>query len=121
MNEQVSVPTASLGKDLVMSSDGMGNIPVPHNLGQVVEFAQVMCKADKAIPKFLRENPGGCMAVAMRAFRWEMDPFAVADKCYEVNDRLAYEAQLIAAVINRHAPLKEKASIEFTGKGSDLV
>ena len=46
-----------------------------------------------------------------------MSPFAVANKTYVVNDRLAYEAQLINAVILRRAPIKGRMKIEYTGEG----
>ena len=56
---------------------------------EVVEFAKTMVKADLALPKHMRGNVGACMAVAMQAMEWQMNPFAVANKSYAVNDRLA--------------------------------
>ncbi|MCD1645298.1 recombinase RecT [Aurantimonas coralicida] len=91
----------------------------PQNLGDIVRFAEVMSRADIAIPKHLRENPGACLAVCMQAFKWEMDPFAVAQKSYKVGDQMAYEAQLIAAVINTRAGLKKRPQIEYQGEGQD--
>ncbi|WP_158555067.1 recombinase RecT [Fulvimarina endophytica] len=78
-----------------------------------------MSKADIAIPKHLRQNPGACLAVCMQAFQWEMDPFAVAQKSYDVGGRMAYEAQLIAAVINTRAGLAKRPAIEYRGAGAD--
>lgn len=46
-----------------------------------------------------------------------MSPFAVANKSYSVNDRLAFEAQLINAVILRRAPIKGRFRISYTGDG----
>lgn len=60
------------------------------------------------------------MAVAMQALRWEMDPFAVAGKTYFVNDRIAYEAQLVAAVVATRAPIARRPDYEFTGEGQKL-
>ncbi len=54
--------------------------------------------ARAGIAKHLRDNPGA--AVAMQAFEWDMSPFAVASKSYSVNGVIAYEAQLITAVVN---------------------
>lgn len=61
---------------------------------------EVMARAGIALPKHLRDNPGACMAVAMQAFEWDMSPFAVASKSYSFNGVIAYEAQLITAVVN---------------------
>ena len=76
-----------------------------------------MARADLALPKHLRGNDGACMAVAMQAVRWGMDPFAVANKTYSVNDRLAYEAQLVAAVVHMRAGIKGRPNYEYSGEG----
>lgn len=92
----------------------------PQSLGEVVKFAEVMAKADIALPKHLRGNPGACMAVAMQALEWEMSPFAVASKSYSVGDRISYEAQLIAAVVNTRSPIEGRLRYEFSEEGDDL-
>lgn len=107
---------AKVGHDLSLTDAG---VMMPERLGDMIEFAQVMCKADVAIPKHLRGNPGACLAVAMRARAWRMDPFAVATKTYSVNDILAYESQLITAVINRHSPIKGRLVPRYTGAGPE--
>ena len=95
---------------------------MPETFGQVVEFAQMMCKAGLAIPKHLRDQPGICMSVIQRSLAWEMDPWGVATKTYAVNDILAFESQLIAAVVKKWAPIKEKViPYKFTGDGPNLV
>jgi hypothetical protein len=87
------------------------------NMTQLMEFAKVMSIAQVAIPKHLRSNPGACLAVAIQASEWQMSPFAVANKTYVVNDRLAYEAQLINAVILRRAPIEGRMKIDYSGEG----
>ena len=99
-----------------MQSRGDGVAMLPANLGQVVQFAEVMCKADIALPQHLRGNAGACLAVSMRAFNWEMEPFAVASKTYMVSGQIAYEAQLVAAVINTRAPITKRPKYEFMGE-----
>lgn len=86
---------------------------------EVMEFAKLMSIADKAVPKHLRNNPGICLAVTFQAIEWRMSPFAVANKSYEVNDRLAFESQLIHAVIETRAPLRERLSCRYDGDGAD--
>lgn len=101
-----------------VSSGANGTSIAPQNLGEVVRFAEVMCKADIALPKHLRGNAGACMAVAMQALEWQMSPFAVASKSYAVNGAIAYEAQLIAAVVNTRTGIKGRLKYLFEGEGA---
>lgn len=87
------------------------------SIEQIMEFAKVMAIASVAVPKHLRENVGACLAVAIQASEWQMSPFAVASKTYVVNDRLAFEAQLVNAVILRRAPIKGRFKISYSGDG----
>lgn len=87
------------------------------NLSEVLEVAKLMALADVAVPKHLRGNPGACLAVTIQAVEWHFSPFAVANKSYSVNDRLAYEAQLIHAVILSRAPIDGRPEHEYTGEG----
>lgn len=93
----------------------------PQNLAEVVRFAEVMCKADIALPKHLRGNAGACMAVALQAMEWDMSPFAVASKSYAVNGQIAYEAQLIAAVVNSRSGIQGRLKYHYEGEGDSLV
>lgn len=97
-----------------------GNI-MPSNMAGLMEFAKLMAIAGVAIPKHLRDNPGACLAVCIQASEWEMSAFSVANKSYSVNDRLAYEAQLVAAVILRRAPIKGRIRYQYTGEGDKRV
>lgn len=45
-------------------------------------------------------------------------PFAVANKSYSVSNRLAYESQLVQAVILQRAPIKGRFKIEYEGDGA---
>lgn len=87
------------------------------DMGQVMEFAKLMAVAGQAVPKHLRAAPGACLAVSLQALNWRMDPFAVANKSYAVNDRIAYEAQLIHAVIEQRAPIKGRIKGAPEGEG----
>lgn len=87
------------------------------NANEIMEFAKMMALAKQAIPPHLRENPGGCLAVCIQASSWTMSPFAVANKSYVVNDRMAYESGIIAAVILMRAPIKGRIKYKYTGEG----
>ncbi|MDI1266816.1 MAG: recombinase RecT [bacterium] len=50
-----------------------------------------------------------------------MSPFAVASKSYAVNGAIAYEAQLIAAVVNTRSGIKGRLKYFFEGEGAALT
>lgn len=119
---QLATSTERLPMDSVgMASTGTGAKIAPQNLAEVVKFAEVMCRADIALPKHLRGNAGACMAVALQALDWEMNPFAVASKSYSVNGQIAYEAQLIVAVVNTRSGIEGRITYRFEGEGADRV
>jgi hypothetical protein len=113
MSNELTTPASS---GMLMAG---GTTLVPQSIGEAIRFAELMADSGIAVPKHLRRNPGACLAVAMQAFRWEMEPFSVAQKTYLVNDTIAYEAQLIVAVINARAPIgKGGLTYTFTGEGA---
>lgn len=111
------LPMDSVG----MSNGATGAKIAPQTLAEVVKFAEVMCRADIALPKHLRGNAGACMAVALQALEWQMSPFAVASKSYSVNGQIAYEAQLIAAVVNTRSGIKGRLKYAYDGEGQSLT
>lgn len=100
----------------IVISDNVGGL-LFNNMAEIMEFSKLMSLSRGAVPQHLRGNPGACLAVAVQAAEWRMSPFAVANKSYYVNDRIAYEAQLIHAVIEARAPLKERLRYVFSGEG----
>lgn len=112
-----------------VNQDAMGAIAVSSHDGgvqfrdasQMMEFAKVMAVGQIAVPKHLRGQPGACLAVVVQAVEWRMSPFAVANKSYSVNDRLAYESQLVQAVVLQRAPIKGRFKVEYTGEGEQRV
>ena len=89
-----------------------------------MEVAKLMAISGPAIPSFMRGNPGLCYAAVVRAVRWGMDPFFVAEHSYLVNnkgeEKVAYDAQLIVAVINARAPLQKKLWAIYSGEGEAM-
>jgi hypothetical protein len=118
----VQEPKKSSYRDIQIAetNSGGGGLLLPRDFGEVVAFAELMSKADIAVRKHFRGNAGACMAVTLQAMRWGMDPFAVANKTYFVNDQLAYEAQLVAAVVITTAPIARRPDYEFIGEGAGL-
>lgn len=101
-------------------SGEMGGVQLQDML-QVMEMAKMMAISKEAVPKHLRGEPGICLAICVQALEWKMSPFSVANKSYVVNDRIAYESQLIHAVIEARAPLKERLRERYEGEGTSRV
>lgn len=102
---------------VALSQSGSGSFLKAESLGDVVRFAELMCQSKAGIPTYLHGNAPDCMAVTMQALQWEFNPFSVAQKSYKIKDVIAYEAQLIAAVINTRADVKRRPQIEYRGEG----
>lgn len=108
----------TINKDVTSSTElAIGGGVAFRNMGELMEFSKLMAIGQVAIPKHLRDNIGACLAVSVQACEWQMSPFAVANKSYSVNDRLAYEAQLVNAVILRRAPIVGRFKVEYIGDG----
>lgn len=116
IEERIDLPTV---RSMEMQQLAGGAAFIPQNVAQMLEIAKMMATAKTGVRKHLRLNPGACLAVVMQAARWAMDPYAVANKSYEVNDQIAFEAQLITAVINTRAPIVGRLKTRFTGEGQN--
>lgn len=103
---------------VALSQHGAGSFLQPESLGDVVRFAELMCQSKAGIPAYLHGNAADCMAITLQALQWSFNPFSVAQKSYKIKDVIAYEAQLIAAVINTRADLKRRPQIEYRGEGA---
>ena len=110
-----------LGEQVAITGGEGGFAVTPQTLNDVVEFAKFMCQSNAGIPSYLRGNGPDCAAIIMQALKWGFDPFSVAQKSYKVKDVLAYEAQLIAAVINARSGIKGRLKYQFDGSGDDLT
>ena len=91
-----------------------------NGMGEAMEMAKLMAASNFVAPH-MRGKAGDCLAVVMQASRWGMDPFAVANKTFFVNDRIAYESQLVNAVVNSSNALAGRLRVSWEGEGNDLV
>lgn len=101
-------------------SDSLGGIAF-QNMTEVMEFSKLMALSGNAVPKHLQGNPGMCLAVCIQAMEWRFSPFAVANKSYEVQNRLSFESQLVHAVIEQRAPIIGRLRHRFEGEGEERV
>lgn len=105
---------------VAMAGTGQGASIRPESLGDVVRFAELMCQSKAGIPSYLHGNAADCMAITLQALQWEFNPFSVAQKSYKVKDVIAYEAQLIAAVVNTRSGIKGRLKYSYEGEGDSL-
>lgn len=108
---EAALDRAAAGGIELSAKNGM----VITSMAQAMEFAKLMSMAREAVPKHLRENPGACLALSVQAYEWQINPFALANKSYVVNDRLCYEASLYQTVVTRRAPIVGRIKMEFAG------
>lgn len=126
---QVATPTADLAdpqaskaarNTLTTLSSQSGGI-VFQTVAEARDVAYLMAGSSLAVRKHLRNDPGACFGIVIQAVEWGMSPYSVANKSYVVNDQLAYESQLIQAVILRRAPIKGRIKFAYEGEGEDRV
>lgn len=118
-NKELVVEAGSSGRGGSIVFSGARGALVFEKFGEMIDFSLYMSKSDKAVPAFLRGNPGTCMAITVQASEWGFSPFAVARMAYVVNDQIAYMSQLIHSVVEKRANLKQRLRPTYTGEGPD--
>lgn len=106
-------PARDAAREMVIKAGGV----VLTDWSQQVDYAKYMAASRHAIPKHLRGDVGACIAVIDMAMRWGFAPYQVARQCYLVNDMLAFESQLIHAVVEKFAPIKYRLRPTYSGEG----
>jgi hypothetical protein len=78
-----------------------------------------LARGKAAVPPHVRDNPGVAFALCLQALEWRMPIMSVINKSYVVNnrgvERIAYESQMIHAVIERNAPIEGRLRHEIVG------
>ncbi|KVO05595.1 hypothetical protein WJ69_23125 [Burkholderia ubonensis] len=93
-----------------------------NTINAISMIAETMASGKVAIPQHLRGSKADCFAVAMQAFQWRMNPFAVAQKTHiSQSGQLGYEAQLVNAVVCNLAPIKARPDFEFIGDWNKIL
>jgi len=109
--------------DLQVSTQGVAQLTIlPTSMAEVITFAEMMAKSN-FVPAHLRGKPADCLAVCLQAFRWQADPFSVAQKTYFTREGSppAYEAQLVNAIVYARAPLDGRLDIKWEGTWPNRV
>lgn len=103
----------------VATIDQSNNLAVfnPDKLSSLIEFSKIMAKGKITVPEHLRGNDSDCLAIAMQAMQWDMNPFVVAQKTYTVNGVLGYEAQLVNALVSSSTAIQGRFHYEYSETG----
>jgi hypothetical protein len=109
----------------VVINQTIGNITIatPNDIDQM---AVRLSRGGPMVPPHCRgpDGVGVCHGLIVQALEWLMPIMAVINKSYVVNnrgvERIAYESQLIHAVIERNAPLKGRLRFSIVGDGDEL-
>lgn len=114
----LEMPTkvSDLGRAVAVIERGGHSLAIPENLNQQIEFAKVMSQGGAMIGKPFRNNPGACLGICNQAWQWGMNPFSVSQKAYLVNEIIAFEAQLVHAVVLKLAPLSKRPRFTYEGE-----
>jgi hypothetical protein len=92
------------------------------SMDKLMRIADLMASGKCTVPQHLQKSPGDCLAVAMQAMQWNMNPFAVAQKTHiSQSGALGYEAQLINAVIVGCGALRGQPEFTFLGDWSKIL
>lgn len=99
----------------VNEADTKAAIFSPTGLQKLQAFAEVMALGKATVPAHLAGKPADCLAIALQAAQWGMNPYAVAQKTHLVNGTLGYEAQLVNAVITSSTAVQGRFKYEYGG------
>lgn len=121
----------STSTDITEQKESQQSLAIVQDTSQIIldatamqsleSFAVLMASGRSTVPKHLQGNKGDCMAVAMQATQWRMNPFTVAQKTHLVHGTLGYEAQLVSAVITTLAPIAHRPKYEFLGDWAKIL
>lgn len=90
-------------------------------MSSLIEFSKLMAKGSVMVPQHLRGKEADCLAIAMQALQWDMNPFVVAQKTYTVNGVLGYEAQLINSLVSTSTAIHGRFHYEYSEDGWDKL
>ncbi|WP_178352708.1 recombinase RecT [Loktanella atrilutea] len=94
-------------------------VMVPTDGRDLMDKANAMSTAGLMVKDIFRDNPGACAGLIMMCAPYRINPYQASWKCYQVkaDAPLAFEAQLIMAMINTSAPIKGRLKYSFDGEG----
>jgi hypothetical protein len=98
----------------------LGGVSVS-SIADLAKISDTLSRGEIAVPMHCRNKPGVCFALAMQALEWGLPIMSVINKSYvpRGGDRIGYESQLLHAVIEKNAPLKNRLRYKIEGTGDE--
>ena len=104
-----------------------GDIPVEATIGGVViqtvtelaKLADIISRAKVGVPLHCRGDAGTTFVLCLKAREWGMPIMSVIEQSFVVNDRLGYQSQMIHAVVEQNAPIKNRLRYQIIGEGGE--
>jgi hypothetical protein len=94
----------------------LGGVTI-NTVNDVDVMALRLSRGEVAVPVHCRGKMGVCHALILQALEWRMPIMSVINKSYVVSnkgvERIAYESQMIHAIIERNAPIKGRMRYEI--------
>jgi hypothetical protein len=120
MNQELTTQNQTDNSMLINDTNSV--IFNPTLMQQVSAIANMMASSKITVPQHLRGSPGDCFAIALQAANWRLNPWAVAQKSYiSQSGALAFESQLISAVITANAGVTGAPQYEFIGDWDKIL
>jgi hypothetical protein len=97
-----------------------GQLMVPTDGKQLMDMANLMSNAGFMVKDTYRGNAGACMGLIMVCAPYGLNPFQVSWKTYQTKPDapIAYEAQVIVAMLNASGALNGPLDYELRGEGA---
>lgn len=87
---------------------------------ELLDMSNLMATAGPMVKDIYRGNPGACMGLIAVCAPYGLNPLQVSWKTYQTqkDGPIAYEAQVIVAMVNASGVLKGALDYEFRGEGA---
>jgi ribosome modulation factor len=98
-----------------------GALMLPTNGRELMDMANMMSASGQMVRDFYRNNPGDCAALIMICQPYGFNPFMVSWKTYKASKNadapIAFEGQLVNAMVNMSAPVRGRLRYSYDGDG----
>lgn len=100
-----------------------GQLFQPKNGRELMDMANMMSTAGFMVKDIYRKNPGACMGLIAVCAPYGMNPIQVSWKTYQTkaDGPIAYEAQVMVAMVNSSGAVKGSMRYRYEGEGPDRV
>ena len=100
-----------------------GQLFQPKNGRELMDMANMMSGAGFMVKDIYRKNPGACMGLIAVCAPYGMNPIQVSWKTYQTkaDGPIAYEAQVMVAMVNSSGAVKGSMRYRYEGEGQDRV